>query len=327
MSDTSDVNYPEILPSNDLSDMLGDDVIQTFQLETSNLRGRSVRMGAVLDKILQAHDYPLPVAHLVAETLTLTTLLASMLKYDGIFTLQAKGDGPISMLVADMKSNGDLRGCATFDEERLQQAREQLSDLKTVEGSENHLAQYLGKGYIAFTVDQDQGERYQGIVELKGSSLVDCVQHYFNQSEQITSGIKMAAGLRGDKWRAGGLMIQEVPEEGGVSDKKPDDYSGEDDWRRAMALMGSATDDELLDATLQSNDILHRLFHEEGVRVFEPLELRRGCRCTEERVTNILSTMSEEDVQDMVKDGIISMRCEFCSHTFCYDPETLKPVE
>ena len=316
MSDNSDITYPAILPANDLSDDIGDDVMQTFQIEANALRGRSVRLGDVLDGVLKAHDYPLPVAHLVAETMALTALLASMLKYDGIFTLQTKGDGPISMLVADMTSDGGLRGCATFDAERLEAAREQLSALITEEGGENHLAQYLGKGYIAFTVDQDKGERYQGIVELQGASLIDCAQHYFNQSEQINTGIKMAAGLRDGKWRAGGIMIQELPDEGGINPSNVD----EDAWRRAMAFLESATDDELLDPELETNTLLHRLYHEDGVRVFEPLHLRQECRCDEERVRNILSGMPDQDVQDIVVDGMIEMKCEFCSHVFRFDP-------
>ncbi|MFK7839984.1 MAG: Hsp33 family molecular chaperone HslO [Bdellovibrionales bacterium] len=319
MSDQSDITYPAILPANDLSDEVGDNVIQTFQLETNDLRGRSVRMGSVLDDVLNAHDYPLPVAHLVAETMTLTALLASMLKYDGIFTLQTKGDGPISMLVADIRSNGDIRACATFDEERLEAAREQLSALKTEEGGENHLAQYLGKGYIAFTVDQDKGERYQGIVELKGASLIDCVQHYFDQSEQITTGIKIAVGLRDSQWRAGGIMLQELPEEGGHSSSKVDSHNDEDDWRRAMVFLESATDDELLDHALDTNTLLHRLYHEYGVRVFEPLTLKHQCRCDEVRVKNVLMSMPDEDVQDIVVDGMIEMCCEFCSHVYRFE--------
>src|SRR5690606_25497319 len=155
-----------------------------------------------------------PVAHLVAETIALTLLLSSRLKYQGVVTLQTSGDGPVSMLVADVTSDGVVRGCANFDPERVEHAREQLAGLKTPESSQNHLAQYLGKGYIAFTVKQeDASEDYQGIVELKGASLVDCAQHYFNQSEQIGTGVKMAVGLRDGKWRAGGIMLQNMPED------------------------------------------------------------------------------------------------------------------
>ena len=158
-------------------------IIRPFQLESSSLRGRIVRFNKVLSDIITPHDYPDIVNQMLSETITLCALLSSMLKYEGIFTLQTKGDGPISMLVVDMTSAGEIRGCASFDEERLKVVTKQLSAFsKDVdESSDNHLAQLLGKGYIAFTVDQEgQKDRYQGVVELQGKSLVDCVQHYFS---------------------------------------------------------------------------------------------------------------------------------------------------
>lgn len=214
-----------------------DNVIQPFQLESSQLRGRIVKLGGVLNDILTPHAYPLAVAHLVAENLTLSLLLSSMLKYDGIFTLQCQGDGPVRMLASDVSTTGAVRSCAAFDAERLEKTSVALHDLESRESSQNHLAQFLGKGYIAFTVDPASRdlERYQGIVELKGASLVDCVQHYFNQSEQISSGIKMAVGIRGNQWRAAGIMLQKMPEEGGYSAAGRSNLE-EDDWRRAMIL-------------------------------------------------------------------------------------------
>ena len=306
-----------------------DNVIQNFQLDLPGLRGRAVRLGSVLNDILEPHQYPNPVAHMVAETVTLALLLSSMLKYDGIFSLQAKGDGPVSLLVADVTSNGEVRGCAHFDEERLDHARAQLAALKTPESSRNHLAQYLGKGYIAFTVDQgESAERYQGIVELQGASLVDCVQHYFNQSEQIGTGIKMAIGQRGGLWRGGGIMLQNMPEDDGYSETSRKGNMDEDDWRRAMILMESCTDDELLDESLHSNVLLTRLFHEESVRVFKPLDVFKGCRCSEEKVQSMLLMMSPEDLDYMEQDdGQISMRCEFCSQEFVYPRAMLKSIE
>lgn len=302
-----------------------DDVLQTFQLEVSSLRGRAVRLGSVLNDILEPHDYPNPVAHLVAETATLALLLSSMLKYEGIFTLQTRGDGPVSMLVADVTSKGDVRACASFDEERLQHAREQLMALKTTESSQNHLAQYLGKGYIAFTVDNTgAGDRYQGIVELSGASLVECVQHYFNQSEQIGTGIIMAAGQRGKSWRAGGIMLQHLPED----QKNPQSGAGnidEDDWRRSMILMDSCTEDELLALDMHSNELLMRLFHEEGVRVFEPRSVQKGCRCSADKVERLLATMSDEDIEYMSDKGTITVQCEFCSRDFSFDLKEIRP--
>ncbi|MEM9469873.1 MAG: Hsp33 family molecular chaperone HslO [Pseudomonadota bacterium] len=304
------------------------DIVRPFQLEVSSLRGRIVRFDEVLDEILTAHDYPEIVSQLLAETITLCALLSSMLKYDGVFTLQTSGDGPISMLVADVTSDGDIRGCANFDDERVKVATKQLAAFSKDmdESSDNHLAQLLGKGYIAFTVDQGENtDRYQGIVELKGRSLTDCVQHYFSQSEQIDTGIKMAVGQRDRKWRAAGIMLQHMPEEGGEKGVRlAMSNLNEDDWRRAMILMESCTEDELLAPDLHGHDILMRLFHEEGVRVFDPMKLQHHCRCSDDKVKNVLSMLSDEDKEEMIEDGNLSMTCEFCSKEYHFDPKLIQ---
>ncbi len=298
-----------------------DNFIQTFQLESSSFRGRVVRVGDVLDRMLDAHDYPLPIAHLVAETTVLAIALSSMMKYEGIFTLQAQGDGPIKMLVADVTSDGAVRACASFDKERFESARQKLSALKTIESGQNHLAQYLGKGYIAFTVDQGQHtDRYQGIVELRGASMVDCVQHYFTQSEQIGTGIKMAVGQRDGGWRAEAIMLQNMPEE---SSEKATGNLDEDDWRRAMILLDSCTEDEFLSPDLGVSELLVRLFHEEGVRVYGRREVYHKCRCDEERVHNILMSMDTQDIKDSSIDGVIEMVCEFCSHKYVFKEKAI----
>lgn len=298
-------------------------VIRPFQLESSNLRGRIVRLDSVLDHIIVKHGYPKVVSQLLGETMTLCALLSSMLKYEGIFTLQTQGNGPIPMLVSDITSMGGLRACATFKEERLEKVVSQLGSFSDAlgEGSDNHLAQLLGKGYLAFTVDQGKhAEIYQGIVELKGASLVDCAQHYFTQSEQIDTGIKIAVGQRNGVWRAAGIMLQRLPEEGGNA---RDSNFDEDDWRRAMVFLQSCTEDELLSPDLSGHDILMRLFHEEGVRVFEPKPMTQSCRCSNEKVENVLIMMSEEDREEMTVDGEIKMKCEFCSTDYIFDPRAI----
>lgn len=309
-------------------------VIRPFQLEVSSLRGRIVRFDSVLDDILDAHDYPEVVSQLLAETITLCALLSSMLKYDGIFTLQTSGDGPISMLVADMTSHSSgkwsIRGCASFNEERV--AKMQPDIIK----SGAPLMLLLGKGYIAFTVDQgEESDRYQGIVELKGKTLVECVQHYFTQSEQIDTGIKMAVGRDGDQkdgnWRASGIMLQQMPEEGQdqIAERgvKPPPISNrdEDDWRRAMVFLDSCKDEELLAEDLHGHDILIRLFHEEGVRVFDPILMRHACRCSIEKVENIVRMMAQEERDEMKQEDDLSMTCEFCSKKYNLSKEILSP--
>ncbi len=298
---------------------LSGDMIRPFQLEVSSLRGRIVRFNSVLDDILSAHDYPPIVSQLLGETITLCAMLSSMLKFDGIFTLQTQGDGPISMLVADVTSDGGIRGCASFDKVRVEKANRQLAAFSKEnlgEGADNHLAQLLGKGHIAFTVDHKlKAERYQGIVELKGKSLVQCVQHYFTQSEQIDTGIMMAVGQRDGVWRSAGLMLQHMPEEGGEKGVRSSNLH-EDDWRRSMILMQSVTEEELLSPTLDAHNILIRLFHEEGVRVYEPIRVRHQCRCSQKRVENIYNMMPPEDQAELIQDGHVEMTCEFCSQSY-----------
>lgn len=294
---------------------MDDDFILPFQLEQTGYRGRILRLGPVLDEILAPHDYHGEAAALTAETAVLAVLLSFMMKYDGIFTLQVKGDGPVGRLVADVTSSGDLRACAACDREALERAAAEKA-----EGG--RLARLVGRGYVAFTVDQGaHSERYQGIVELRGDSLEASVRHYFTQSEQILTGIRLAAGQRDGKWRAGAVMIQHVPEEGGtVASGRDFSGGGEDGWTRTMILQGSASDAELLDPALDSRDLLYRLFHEEGVRVFEPLRLRKGCRCSDEKVRSVLSSLKAQgDLSGMDDDGKIVMTCEFCNRDFVFE--------
>lgn len=289
-----------------------DNFIQPFQLEASHIRGRVVRLGSVLDEILSAHRYPDDVLHLTGETLTLCAMLSSMLKYDGIFTLQTQGDGPVKMLVADMTSKGEIRACASYKDDVLKE--------KTFK---DNRAELLGAGYMAFTVDQgEHAERYQGIVELKNTSLIGSVQHYFAQSEQIGSGMMMTVGKVDGKWRACGIMVQQMPEDAAEYNKDKDSVH-EDDWRRTMLLLGSVKDEEMLASDITAEELLFRLFNEEGVRVFEPTTLTKTCRCSPDRVKNILKTMSEEDLKDITVDGEIIMTCEFCSTNYAFKPEEI----
>jgi molecular chaperone Hsp33 len=286
------------------------DLVQPFQLELANVRGRAVRLGAVLDEILSRHSYPPEVEQLVAETVVAAVLLASLLKYDGIFTLQAKGDGPVPLLVADVTSAGDVRAYARFDGDRLQAA-----DL-----TETGL---LGQGYLAFTVDQAASdERYQGIVALTGGNLTESLAHYFEQSEQLATEVKLTARRYPEGWRAGALLLQRLPEDDAGRIQKP---LGEDeeDWRRATILLNSVADVELLDRTLHLNSLLYRLFHEERVRVFAPSLVRRGCRCSAERVETVLRSIPRDELDDLRIDGVVEVVCDFCSDAYRFDEAAL----
>src|SRR5215469_13902861 len=207
-----------------------DDIVQPFQVDPFRLRGRLVRLGPALDRILTRHDYPAPVATLLGEAIALAISLSGALKYEGVFTLQTKGDGPIRLLVADVTTAGAVRGYAQFDADKLAQL-----------GSDAGLSvpRLLGAGYLALTVDQgEHTERYQGIVALQGSTLAECVHHYFRQSEQVEAALKVAvtqaldeSGAR--RWRAGALMIQRLPREAFTLERETEDEA----WRRAAIFM------------------------------------------------------------------------------------------
>ena len=281
------------------------DLIQPFQLDVSNLRGRAVRLGGVLDELLALHDYPRAVEQIVAEAAVSTVLLASLLKYDGVFTLQAKGDGPVSLLVVDVTTTGDVRAYARFDAGRLA-AADAAAGFQAL----------VGEGYLAFTVDQGENtEGYQGIVALTGPTITDCLAHYFEQSEQLPTAAKLAARRYPDGWRAGAVLIQHLPEEDeGRIPKSPAD--SEEDFRRAAILMNTAAEVELLDRTLDLNSLLYRLFHEEQVRVFQPHAIQRGCRCSAERVERALQSIPPSELEELKVDGEIVVTCEFCSSRY-----------
>jgi molecular chaperone Hsp33 len=297
------------------ADQRNDDLIQPFQIDRYALRGRLVRLGPAIDHILSQHAYPEAVAAMLGEAITLAVVLAGALKYDGIFTLQTKGDGAIRLMVADVTTEGAVRGYAQYDEAELEAA------LGLASGPS--VPALVGSGYIAFTVDQGEDtERYQGIVDLNGATLAECAQHYFRQSEQLQAGIKLSVGRTGPDggWRAGGLMIQRVPPEGGWG-ILPDDV--EDGWRRAMVLMSSATEAELVDPELSPHRLLFRLFHEDGVRVYPTHGLEARCRCSRERIESILRAFPVAELDDMKKDPVTTVTCQFCNTRYEFDEADL----
>ncbi len=292
-----------------------DDLVQPFQIEPFALRGRLVRLGPAIDSILTQHAYPAPVAQMLGEAITLAVALAGALKYDGVFTLQTKGDGPIKMMVADVTTAGALRGYAQFDEARLDAGPATLGAVPRL----------LGAGYLALTVDQgEHTERYQGIVELTGSTLAECVHHYFRQSEQVEAALKVAVAQVPDEsgtphWRAGALMIQRLPREAYTLERETED----DAWRRAAIFMSSSTSAELIDPALAPEQLLFRLFHEDGVRAYPPHALAAKCRCSRERVETVLRALTQDEIADMKIDDKITVTCEFCSVAYDFDEEAL----
>jgi molecular chaperone Hsp33 len=287
-----------------------DDLVQPFQIDPFALRGRLVRLGPALDRILTRHDYPDAVAVLLGEAITLAVVLAGALKYDGVFTLQTKGDGAVRLMVADVSTAGAVRGYAQYDAAKL--------TLVTPDAGAS-VPGLLGAGHIAFTVDQGEHcDRYQGIVELSGDTLAECAGHYFRQSEQLQAGIKLAVGRAGAgrTWRGGGLMLQRVPPEGGYG---PVADHVEDEWRRAMVLMSSATQAELTNPLLPPRRLLYRLFHQDGVRVFNTYSLEARCRCSRARIETILRAFPPDELDEMRSERVVTVTCEFCNRRYDFN--------
>ena len=281
------------------------DVAVGFTLPGRHARGRLVRIGPVLDEILSAHAYPAPIARLLGEALVLAGLLGAMLKdAEGQLTLQAQTEaGIVDLLVCDYKG-GELRGYVRFDADRLAAApRPTLADL-------------FGKGYLAITFDQAAtGERYQGIVPLEGGSLAEAAQHYFAQSEQIPSLVRLAVDDSGHV--AGGLLVQHLPE-GEEGRDRLHTRLDHPEWDHVRILAETIRDGELTDGALPLETLLWRLFHEEEeVRVLSEVGLSRGCRCNAEHIRSVLSRFSAEEREAMADaDGMIGVDCEFCSRAF-----------
>lgn len=284
------------------------DFVQTFQIEDLAIRGRLVRLSHVFDDATKAHDYPVTLARFVGETMALTTTLASALKYDGIFTLQAQGDGPVPLVMADMTSEGGIRAYAKSKDG---------ADLSGID--EVSVPHIIGTGRLAFTVDQGPDtERYQGITELDGATLTECAQNYFRNSEQLDTAIIICSEHPDDEGlpKAAALMLQRLPT--GTNDTDEDE-----NWRRAVILMSSITTEELLDENLDAGQLLYRLYHEDGVRLYGPQYLQHECRCSSERVGRTLKSFPRDEISDMADDGVITVTCEFCRTDYVYNIEDL----
>jgi molecular chaperone Hsp33 len=328
MTDPRIADIPSRAPSADIVD----DAVLPFEVAKLDLRGRVVRLGPVVDEILEKHAYPQPVAKLLGEALVLTVMLGSALKIEGRFILQTQGDGPVRMLVVDFTTPGKVRACARFDKDRVAAA---------IAAGKADAGALLGKGHLAMTIDQGADmSRYQGLVALDGGTLEDAAHEYFLRSEQIPTRVRLAvaeelvagAGGASHRWRAGGIMLQFLPKSADrarVADLHPGDapegvelpeVKEDDAWVQGQALISTVEDVELIDPALSSERLVYRLFHEPGVRVFRNTDVRAECSCSRESVEAMLKSFSQDDRDHMVEDGKISVTCEFCSANYQFAP-------
>lgn len=299
--------FPAFLDSTrpDVPDLSVPRGVTPFYLPSQPVRGRLVRLGPLAATLISRHAHSAPVQALLGQALALVAGLSTALKFKGSFSIQCRGDGPVSMLLVDCTDAGALRGYV-----RLKEGAQIVENATA--------AQMLGQGYIAFTVDQGlEKDPSQGIVAIQGESLAAMAEAYFATSEQLSARVFLASGEAASGFRASALVLERVAGAGGVGT----DLSAEDQdeaWRTAVILAETVTTQELLDDALPPERLLYRLFHGEGVAVSKPRSLSFGCRCSRQRLSGILEGFVAAELDHMEVEGQIVMTCEFCNFNFCF---------
>ncbi len=311
-----------------------DDSVLPFQLDKSGIRGRVARLDGVLENVLKQHAYPPAIEALVAEMALLTALIGQTIKLRWKLSLQVRGKGPARLIATDYygpTAEGEsarIRAYASFDADRLDPAADPFSE--------------IGEGYFAVMLDQGEGMvPYQGFTPIAGGSLSACAETYFAQSEQIPTRFALAFGRstepgRAEHWRGGGIMLQHMPQVGGVTAEAVSGEGGllthadilsgaaSEDWNRVNLLLDMVEEIEMIGPTVGPTDLLVRLFHEENPRVFDPQPVRFGCSCSAEKVRNTMSIYSKKDIAHMTTpEGLVTADCQFCGAHYELDPKTL----
>ena len=290
-----------------------DDIVAPFQINGEPVRGRIARLGpASVSPILQRHDYPAELARILGEATVLAALVGDSLKFEGRVLVQAEGDGPVAMMVAEYRTDGGMRSYASYDAARWDHLE------KVNKGGRPHMPQLFGpKGALGLILihDDPSMQPYQGVVPLMKASLAECAEDYFSQSEQVPTRIKLAVAElvvsgKAEGWRGGGLLLQRM-----AADETRGDP--EEAWRAADALASTVADDELVDPGLLPQDLLFRLFHEQGVRLEPGQALVDSCTCNEDRLRGTLASMPDTALRELVEpDGTLAIACQFCNRTY-----------
>ncbi len=268
------------------------DSVQRFLFENTDIRGERVVLQSSFDKALAAHNYPNPIREILGELTAAAVLLSNTLKFSGVMSLQAKGTGPLSLLMVECTDQKSFRALARWS--------------GNVEGE--GLEALLGQGQLVITVDPDKGQRYQGIVPLNQPTLSKCLEHYFSQSEQLPTQVWLAS----DGIKAAGMLLQGLP----VSTEKSL-YSREEAWARLCALTNTVSDSELLN--LDSETLLHRLYNEDDVRLFDSEVVCFQCNCSRDRSANIIQSIGKEEAESVISEqGRIAMDCQFCNQQYVF---------
>lgn len=285
------------------------DQLQRFLFDNTPIRGEIAQLGSTYRDAIANHHYPPVVERLLGELLAACALLTATIKFDGILSIEIRGQGALRLLMAESNPGASeraqrLRGVARFDEQSLA-----ASDDQTLES-------LAGGGHVVITLDPEQGQRYQGIVALDKPTIAGCIETYFAQSEQLPTRLWLAANSR----HAAGLLIQELPAEHSA-EAAPD----RDAWDRINHLADTITADEL--TGLAAEQVLDRLFHEEQARVFIPAPVKFSCTCSRERFGRALHQLGAEELRSALEEqGQIETQCHFCNTWYVYTPADVEAL-
>ncbi|MFV0625834.1 MAG: Hsp33 family molecular chaperone HslO [Alphaproteobacteria bacterium] len=292
------------------------DTCTSFHLDNGAFLGKLIRLDDTINTLLEKHKYPDQVAAVVAEFTSLAVLLSSSMKYDGLFTLQTKTDGPISMVVVDVTSEGKVRAYAKYDMERIERAKELRKTTDEIEAS----PYLIGGGYLAFTIDQgDKEQLYQGVVDIQGKTLSEIALRYFKQSEQIDTHLKLFLKMPDEtnpKWQSAGIMLQKIPQKGGNVEEIE---NFEEIWSEAKIFLESLKDSEVFDTSLEPEILVNRLYHANKLVITGAKNYIFACRCSRDKLLNTLSGFDPKDIEEMAEKGKITATCSFCSEKYVFD--------
>lgn len=303
------------------------DTCTSFYIENGAFMGRLIRLNKVLKTILSQHKYPLNISSALAQTTTLAALCSAMLKFKGLFTLQIQGNGPVSLLVADITSEGKVRACAKFDEQAFQKAK----SLRKTQDIIEEVPHLVGGGYMALTVDEQNGlPPYQGVVDLKGKNLTELALRFFAQSEQVPTLLKLFIKYPENEKQnfvGAGIILQKIPLKGG-KDTPVDEQKNMQVWEDASAFIESLKDSEVFDASLTDEEILYRLFSQNNLQISGKRNFEFGCRCSREKLQKTLSSFDPKEIDEMCNDrGVIEVTCNFCSQKYSFERSEIKTKE
>jgi molecular chaperone Hsp33 len=272
------------------------DQLVRFLFREKDVRGEIVKVSQSLDLMLQNHQYALPVKQLLAELVAATSLLTATLKFEGNIAVQVQGDGPVKFAAVNGNNHQQFRGVVRMQSE--------------IKG--DSFLDLIGEGFLLVTITPEQGERYQGVIPISGSSLTETLEAYFNQSEQLPTRIYLHTDIQASHAKAAGLLLQVLP---------VDQDQAKIDFADIVTLADTTTADELLQLSVE--DMLYRLFHQEVVELFPAQRVEFVCGCSRDKCDAAIISLGQTAIEEHIAEGKLEISCEYCNTTYHYDVPAL----